>query len=117
MALKVRLLMTKIYCIKQSLFWLYRLGFLRKFCVNNLSIIKITTPDKIRQLVSVQLPGIELKPLVSAPRQLPYHAGYTYFHLDTGCDDWLDVQRSHSIAFHVAGDFPELDMQLWAIRG
>ena len=79
--------------------------------------IKITTPDKIRQLVSVQLPGIELKPLVSAPRQLPYHAGYTYFHLDTGCDDWLDVQRSHSIAFHVAGDFPELDMQLWAIRG
>ena len=40
--------------------------------------IKITTPDKIRQLVSVQLPGIELKPLVSAPRQLPYHAGYTY---------------------------------------
>lgn len=79
--------------------------------------IKITTPDKIRQLVSVQLPGIKLKALSAVPRQLPYHSGYTYFHLDTNSDDWLDVQKSHSIAFHVSGDFPDLDMQLWAIRG
>ncbi|MDU8924530.1 type VI secretion system baseplate subunit TssK [Pasteurellaceae bacterium LIM206] len=78
---------------------------------------KITTPDKIRQLVSVQLPGIELRPLTTAPRQLPYHAGYTYFYLDTHSDEWREVQKSHSIAFHVSGEFPELDMQLWAIRG
>ena len=79
--------------------------------------IKITIPDKIRQLVSVQLPGIEVRPLTTAPRQLPYHAGYTYFHLDTHGDEWREVQKSHAIAFHVSGEFPELDMQLWAIRG
>lgn len=79
--------------------------------------IKITTPDKIRQLVSIQLPGIELRPLAMAPRQLPYHAGYTYFYLDVNGDEWREVQKSHAIAFHVSGEFPELDMQLWAIRG
>ena len=79
--------------------------------------IKITIPDKIRQLVSVQLPGIEVRPLTTAPRQLPYHAGYTYFHLDTHGDEWREVQKSHAIAFHVSGEVPELDMQLWAIRG
>ncbi|MGC7561035.1 type VI secretion system baseplate subunit TssK [Pasteurella sp. PK-2025] len=79
--------------------------------------IKITTPDKIRQLVSVQLPGIELRPLTMAPRQLPYHAGYIYFYLDIHSDEWIDVQKNHAIAFHVSGEFPELDMQLWAIRG
>ncbi|MGL4770875.1 MAG: type VI secretion system baseplate subunit TssK [Plesiomonas shigelloides] len=26
------------------------------------------------------------------------------------------LAQSNTLAFHIAGDFPELDMQFWAIR-
>lgn len=53
----------------------------------------------------------------TAPRQLPYHAGYTYFMLDNQSAGWANVQHSSGFAFHIAGDFPDLEMQFWAIRG
>jgi len=77
---------------------------------------KITSLEKIRDLVSVQLPGVPLLALATAPRQLPYHSGYTYFMLDQQSAAWKEIQQSNAIAFHVAGEFPELDMQFWAIR-
>ncbi|CDG87993.1 type VI secretion system baseplate subunit TssK [Xenorhabdus bovienii] len=78
---------------------------------------KVTSMEKIRDLVSVQLPGVPLIALSAAPRQLPYHSGYTYFRLDQKSPAWKEIQQGNSIAFHVSGDFPDLDMQLWAIRG
>ncbi|EIS75040.1 hypothetical protein YPPY72_4140 [Yersinia pestis PY-72] len=77
---------------------------------------KITSLEKIRDLVSVQLPGVPLVALSAAPRQLPYHSGYTYFMLDLQSPVWKEIQQSNAIAFHVSGDFPDLDMQFWAIR-
>ncbi|WP_346208734.1 type VI secretion system baseplate subunit TssK [Aeromonas salmonicida] len=77
---------------------------------------KVASSDKIRELISLQLPGIPLLPLPVAPRQLPYHAGYSYFQLDRQSPAWQMLAVSNTLAFHIAGDFPELDMQLWAIR-
>ncbi|PJG57730.1 type VI secretion system baseplate subunit TssK [Aeromonas cavernicola] len=77
---------------------------------------KVASSDKIRELISLQLPGIPLLPLPVAPRQLPYHAGYSYFQLDRQSPAWKMLAISNTLAFHIAGDFPELDMQLWAIR-
>ncbi|WP_447779660.1 type VI secretion system baseplate subunit TssK [Aeromonas veronii] len=77
---------------------------------------KVASSDKIRELISLQLPGIPLLPLPVAPRQLPYHAGYSYFQLDRQSPAWKMLAVSNTLAFHIAGDFPELDMQLWAIR-
>ena len=77
---------------------------------------KIASSDKIRELISLQLPGIPLLPLPVAPRQLPYHAGYSYFQLDRQSPAWQMLAQGNTLAFHIAGDFPELDMQLWAIR-
>ena len=77
---------------------------------------KVTSISRIRDLVSVQLPGVPLIALSAAPRQLPYHAGYTYFRLDRQGTAWQEIQQSGSVAFHVAGNFPELDIQFWAIR-
>lgn len=66
---------------------------------------KITSLEKIRDLVSVQLPGVPLVALSAAPRQLPYHSGYTYFMLDLQSPVWKEIQQSNAIAFHVSGDF------------
>ncbi|MCE9991690.1 type VI secretion system baseplate subunit TssK [Enterobacter sp.] len=78
---------------------------------------KIAATDKIRNMVSVQVPGIPLRTLPAAPRQLPYHDGYVYFELEKGTAAWQDVVKAGALAMHISGTFPELDMQLWAIRG
>lgn len=78
--------------------------------------VKIGPPEKIRDLVVSHLPGIQTTPLPVAPRQLPYHAGYSYFELDRKNDFWKALEASRVIAMHVAGDFPGLSLELWAIR-
>lgn len=78
---------------------------------------KISSPEKIRNMVSVQIPGIPLHTLMVAPRQLPYHAGFSYFELDKSGAVWADVVAAGAVALHVSGSFPDLNMQLWAIRG
>jgi len=78
---------------------------------------KVTSMDRLGELVSLQLPGIPLKQLHVAPRYLPYHAGFIYFELDRTHPAWqVMTQQTSGFGFHVAGDFPELEMQFWAIR-
>lgn len=78
--------------------------------------VKIGPVEKIRDLVNLHLPGVRLKPLPVAPRELPYHAGYQYFELDANHELWRDLERSAGVAIHVAGDFPQLELECWAIR-
>ena len=78
--------------------------------------VKIGSVDKIRDLVNLQLPGISLRPLPVAPRQLPFHAGFTYFELDKKSDYWQPLLTSAGFAMHIPGDFPGLQIQFWAIR-
>ena len=77
---------------------------------------KLGPADRLRDLVNLQLPGVTLRLLPTAPRQLPFHAGFHYFELDRGGDLWKQIERSGSLALHVAGDFPGLELELWAIR-
>jgi len=78
--------------------------------------VKIGPVEKIRDLVNLHLPGVKLKPLPVAPRELPYHAGYQYFELDQQHALWQELAHSAGIALHIAGDFPQLELECWAIR-
>ena len=79
--------------------------------------VKIGAVEHIRELVNVALPGIAVRPLPVAPRQLPFYAGATYFELDRGSPHWAQMQNSGGFAIHIAGEFPNLRLELWAIRG
>jgi type VI secretion system protein ImpJ len=79
--------------------------------------VKIGPAERIRDLVNLQLQGVPLLPMPVAPRQIPYHAGFSYFELDTrGNELWRQLESSGGLAMHVAGDFPGLEMEFWAIR-
>jgi len=78
---------------------------------------KIGSVEHIRDLVNLQLPGIGLLPLPVAPRQIPFHAGATYYELDRGSEHWQQLLVSGGFAFHVAGEFAGLKLAFWAIRG
>ena len=78
--------------------------------------VKVGPVDRIRQLVNAAMPGIPLKVLPVAPRQIPYHAGYTYFEFERNNNYWKELRHSGGIALHIGGDFPELELELWTIR-
>ncbi|MBS0304386.1 MAG: type VI secretion system baseplate subunit TssK [Proteobacteria bacterium] len=77
---------------------------------------KLGPVERIKDLVNLQLPGVALRSLPVAPRQLPYHAGSHYFEIERQGDLWKQIERTGSLALHVAGDFPGLELELWAVR-
>ncbi|TMM54138.1 type VI secretion system baseplate subunit TssK [Sulfitobacter sabulilitoris] len=77
---------------------------------------KIGSVEEIRQLVNSALPGIPMRPLPVAPRQIPYSANVVYFELDSDTPIWGKMTTSGGIAVHVSGEYPGLTMELWAIR-
>jgi type VI secretion system protein ImpJ len=81
------------------------------------SNIKLGPVENIRELVNSALPGIGVRALAVAPRQIPYYVGRTYFELDRTGAHWKAMQTSGGLALHVGGEFPGLEMELWAIRG
>ena len=78
--------------------------------------IKIGPAEKITDLVKLALPGVPVHAIPVAPRQIPYHAGFAYFELDQTVDLWDQLKDSGGIAMHVAGEFPGLALEFWAIR-
>lgn len=80
------------------------------------NMIKISSVEKIGELVSYHLPGIKLNALAIAPRELPYHNGYVYFELEKQTELWKLFDDTSGMAFHIAGDFPNINLEFWAIK-
>ncbi|WP_099113628.1 type VI secretion system baseplate subunit TssK [Xenorhabdus miraniensis] len=78
--------------------------------------MKISPIDRIRELVQLQLPGIPLRAMPSVPRQIPWHSGYVYFELEKEGDLWKQMEKSSGFALHLAGEFPGLNIEFWAVR-
>jgi type VI secretion system protein ImpJ len=78
--------------------------------------VKIGAVEHIKELVNVALPGIAVNALPVAPRQIPFKAGAAYFELDRGSPHWQQMKNSGGFAIHVSDEFPNLNIELWAIR-
>ena len=78
--------------------------------------LKIGTVENIRDLVNRQLPGIKISALAVAPRQIPFHAGKSYFHLEFTSEELAQMELSGGFAFYISGTFPGLQLQFWAIK-
>ena len=78
--------------------------------------VKIGSVEHIKELVNVALPGIAVLALPVAPRQIPFQAGAAYFELDRGSPHWQQMKNSGGLGIHVSDEFPNLRLELWAIR-
>lgn len=87
--------------------------FLRK---NLPAHLKCGPVERIRQLVNLHLPGVKVKALPVAPRQIPFHSGKSYFSLELSSDELAQFEGSGGFAFHVSGSFDNLELKFWAIR-
>jgi hypothetical protein len=77
--------------------------------------IKIGSVEVITQLVNTQLPGIQIRPLPVAPRQVPFMRA-------TSISSWIvrassgRASSSRRLRDHVGGTIPGLTLEFWAIR-
>ncbi len=78
--------------------------------------VKIGPVEDIQQLVRAALPGISIHPLPVAPRQIPFHAGFSYFELNKLSELWKKMASSGGFAIHIGGNFPGLELEFWAIK-
>ena len=68
--------------------------------------LKIGPVEKIRDLVTLQLPGVPVHAVPVAPRQIPYHAGFAYFELDQTDELWDQLKNSGGVAHARRGRVP-----------
>lgn len=79
--------------------------------------LKIGGIEVIRDLVALQLPGLPMQALPVAPREVPFQQAAVYFEIDRTGDLWRGLVQSGALAVHCSGDYPDLHLEVWAIRG
>lgn len=77
---------------------------------------KAGASEQISKLVNYALPGIPIRTRPTAPRQIPFNTAAAYFELDKNSPHWRELEKSGGLSFHVAGQFPNLKLELYAIR-
>jgi type VI secretion system protein ImpJ len=79
--------------------------------------ITVAPAEKLQDLVLTHTPGIQIRSLAVAPRQIPFNSGFSYFELDQHSKLWQELEQTGTIALHFSGDYPDLQLELWAIKG
>jgi type VI secretion system protein ImpJ len=80
------------------------------------SVAKIGAIQKMRQIVDSALPGVPLRHTPTPPPQIRVLPGFVYFELDRGAADWRDILTAPALGLHVAGDWPQLNLELWCVK-
>lgn len=80
------------------------------------SVTKIGSVTRMQQLVQAALPGVPLVPITTPPPQIRVLPEFVYFELDRTVPDWRDFATAPALGLHVAGEWPDLKLELWCVR-
>ena len=80
------------------------------------SVAKIAAVQKMKQIVESALPGVPLRHVPTPPPQIHLLPGFVYFELDRSVRYWRDFATAPGLGLHVAGDWPELRLELWCVK-
>ena len=75
-------------------------------------LVKVSSGDRIEQLIKQALPGITLRHVASPPEALPVQLDYVYFELERSGEDWDAVLQARNLAAYVPSDLPEAQLEL-----
>ncbi len=79
-------------------------------------LVTLAETDRLLELVKLNLPGIALRSLPVAPRQLPFHANSLYFELERQGEEWQRFESTRSLGLYIRGAIPGLELELWLLR-
>jgi type VI secretion system protein ImpJ len=78
-------------------------------------LFKIGPNTKMNEIVHAHLPGVPLIHLPTPPPQIRAITDHVYFYLDRKSPMWPEFSTASSIGMHFSGDWPELQLELWAV--
>jgi type VI secretion system protein ImpJ len=78
--------------------------------------IKMCSRDRIDLLISSAMPGLSLMYSQRPPEGLSTKPGYLYFTLDQKGQFWEGIRASGSIAFYFPNNYPELKIEMMALK-
>jgi len=78
--------------------------------------IKMCSRERLDLLISSAMPGLTLVHCVRPPEGLSTKPGYLYFTLDRNSQFWEGIKTSGNIAFYFPNNFPELRLEMLALR-
>src|SRR5690606_7829877 len=79
------------------------------------ALCKVGPNTRMNEIVQAHLPGIEVVHMPTPPRQIRTISDHVYFYLDKSSPLWPEFSTASGIGLHFAGDWPELQLDLWAI--
>lgn len=79
------------------------------------NLFKVGPSSKMKEIVLSLLPGVPLVHRPTPPTQIRAIADHVYFLLDRNSPLWPEFSTAASIGMHFAGDWPELELELWAV--
>ena len=79
------------------------------------NLFKVGPNTKMNEIVHAHLPGVPLVHLPTPPPQIRAITDHVYFYLDRKSPLWPEFSTASSIGMHFSGDWPELQLELWAI--
>jgi type VI secretion system protein ImpJ len=78
-------------------------------------LFKVGPNTKMNEIVHANLPGLTLAHLPTPPPHIRAITDHVYFYLDRKSPLWPEFSTAASIGMHFSGDWPELELYLWAI--
>ena len=78
-------------------------------------LFKVGPNTKMNEIVHANLPGLPLVHLPTPPPHIRAITDHVYFYLDRKSPLWPEFSNAASIGMHFSGDWPELELYLWAI--
>src|SRR5215831_19077056 len=78
-------------------------------------LFKIGPNTKMNEIVHAHLPGVPLVHLPTPPVHIRTITDHVYFYLDRKSALWPEFSTAGSIGMHFSGDWPGLELELWAV--
>jgi type VI secretion system protein ImpJ len=78
-------------------------------------LFKVGPDTKMNEIVHASLPGVPLLHLPTPPPQIRAITDHVYFFLDRKSPLWTEFSTASTIGMHFSGDWPELELELWAV--
>jgi type VI secretion system protein ImpJ len=78
--------------------------------------LKVGPNTKMNEIVGANLPGVPLVHLPTPPPQIRALTDHVYFLLDRTSPLWPEFSIATALGMHFAGDWPDLQLELWAVR-
>jgi type VI secretion system protein ImpJ len=88
----------------------------KELIVGALQRIKICSRNRLDLLISSAMPGLQLIHTIHPPEGLSTKPGFVYFKLDQQGDFWQAIKTSGTMAFYFPNNYPELKVEMLALK-